>query len=104
VAGGTDGSLKCAATNSNANATKVRGNVDVRASWGAASSAPDMERPVNYECCFFFLPGPEAGWVAIEEAISTIDQSDIRGSSRIIVIRRELPRTTSAGWVLRPTA
>src|ERR1700722_1480932 len=71
---------------------------------GTACRAPDMERPVNYECCFFFLPGPEAGWVAIEEAISTIDQSDIRGSSRIIVIRRELPRTTSAGWVLRPTA
>jgi hypothetical protein len=62
-----------------------------------------MERPVNYECCFFFF-GPEAARVAIEEAISTIDQSDIRGSSRIIVIRRELPRTTGAGSVWGPTA
>ena len=63
-----------------------------------------MERPVNYERWFFFLSVPEAAWVAIEEAISTIDQSDIRGSSRIIVIRRELPRTTDAGWVFGPTA
>ena len=63
-----------------------------------------MERPVNYERWFFFLPGWEAARVAIEEAFSTIDQSDIRGSSRIIVIRRELPRTTGAGSVLRPTA
>ena len=35
--------------------------------------------------------------VAIEVAFSTVDQSDIRGSSRIIVIRRELPHTSGAG-------
>jgi hypothetical protein len=57
-----------------------------------------MERPVNYVRWFFFPSVREAAWVAIEEAISTIDQSDIRGSSRIIVIRRELPRTTAASF------
>jgi len=63
-----------------------------------------MERPVNFVRWFFFLSVREAAWVAIEEAISTIDQSDIRGSSRIIVIRRELPRTTDAGLVFGPIA
>jgi hypothetical protein len=44
-----------------------------------------MERPVNYELRFIFLPSfflflPEAAQVAVEEAITTIDHSDIRGS------------------------
>ena len=38
-----------------------------------------MERPVNYERWFFFRSVPEAAWVAIEEAISTIDQSIFAG-------------------------
>jgi hypothetical protein len=42
--------------------------------------------------------------VAIELAFSTVDQSDIRGSSRIIVIRRELPHTSGAGPAARPVA
>jgi hypothetical protein len=42
--------------------------------------------------------------VAIEVAFSTVDQSDIRGSSRIIVIRRELPHTRIAGPAIRPVA
>jgi len=42
--------------------------------------------------------------VAIELAFSTVDQSDIRGSSRIIVIRRELPHTRHAGPAARPVA
>ena len=37
-------------------------------------------------------------------AFSTVDQSDIRGSSRIIVIRRELPHTRDAGLAIRPVA
>ena len=66
--------------------------------------APDMERPVNYERHFFFLWHFGGGAGCGRGAFATIDHSDIRGSSRIIVIRRELPRTTSAGLVLRPTA
>ncbi len=42
--------------------------------------------------------------VAIEVAFSTVDQSDIRGSGRIIVIRRELPHTNDAGPAARPVA
>ena len=42
--------------------------------------------------------------VAIEVAFSTVDQSDIRGSSRIIVIRRELPHTRNAGPAIGPVA
>lgn len=42
--------------------------------------------------------------VAIEIAFATVDQSDIRGSSRIIVIRRELPHTRDAGRAARPVA
>jgi hypothetical protein len=43
-----------------------------------------MERPVNYELRFIFLSSfflfQEAARVAVEEAITTIDHSDIRGS------------------------
>jgi hypothetical protein len=43
-----------------------------------------MERPVNYELCFIFLSSfflflQEAARVAVEEAITTIDHTDIRG-------------------------
>ena len=34
--------------------------------------------------------------VAIEVALATVDQPDVPGRSRIIVIRRELPHTTNA--------
>ena len=37
-------------------------------------------------------------------AFSTVDQSDIRGSSRIIVIRRELPHTRDASLAAKPVA
>jgi len=42
--------------------------------------------------------------VAIEVAFSTVDQSDIRGSGRIIVIRRELPHTRNASLAAKPVA
>jgi hypothetical protein len=42
--------------------------------------------------------------VAIEVAFSTVDQSDIRGSSRIIVIRLELPHTRDASLAAKPVA
>jgi hypothetical protein len=51
-----------------------------------------------------FRTNRNAASVAVEAAIATVDHSDIRGSSRIIVIRRELPRTNSAGSARRPTA
>lgn len=45
---------------------------------------------------------------AVEAAITTIDQSDIRGSSQrpanMVMIRRELPRTKIAGRGQRPAA
>jgi hypothetical protein len=37
-------------------------------------------------------------------SFATVGHSDILGSKRTIVIRRELPRTISAGSVRRPTA
>jgi hypothetical protein len=68
-------------------------------------------------CQSLYLPGVDVGVgfhdlfafrkverVAIEVALSTVDQSDIRGSSRIIVIRRELPQTSIAGPAARPAA
>jgi hypothetical protein len=35
-------------------------------------------------------------------AYATIDHSDIRGRNRMVMIRRELPRTKRAGWVRKP--
>jgi hypothetical protein len=54
-----------------------------------------MERPCQVS--LFSAIDVNAASVAVEAAIATVDHSDIRGSSRIIVIRRELPRTNSAG-------
>ena len=61
-----------------------------------------MERPVKGSN--ILLDSPRGCWdgraehAAVEAAIATVDHSDIRGSEpRIIVIRRELPRTSRAG-------
>lgn len=70
---------------------------------------PDMERPVNLEGLVLVVPSGlvdvgHADLAAAEAAVATVDHSDMRGSSRIIVIRRELPRTIDAGSVRRPAA
>lgn len=66
----------------------------------------------------FWFRGPRRRWrfcrwggehgATVEAAVTTIDQSDIRGSSSVlagmVVIRRELPLTRDAGSGLSPTA
>jgi hypothetical protein len=64
-----------------------------------ASYVSDMERPVNlYEdqVLIFGWSALEATRAAVEAAVATVDQSDIRGSDRRVLIRRELPRTMNA--------
>jgi hypothetical protein len=39
-----------------------------------------MERPVNWRQRFSFFPLEEVVQVAVEEAFTTVDHSDIRGS------------------------
>jgi hypothetical protein len=60
-----------------------------------------MERPVNYRQWFFILSSEEVVQVAVEEALRRLITQIFAGRCRIIVIRRELPRTRSAGWAQR---
>jgi len=61
-------------------------------------NAFDMERPVNYRHWFSFFPPEEVVQVAVEEALRQLITQIFAGRCRIIVIRRELPRTICAGW------
>jgi hypothetical protein len=70
-----------------------------------------MERPVKYvtgqaEMVFLFVFKHKR--TAAGQRVSTVDHSDIRGSSArlaiMVVIRRELPRTKHAGQGAMPVA
>ncbi len=84
-----------------------------RTSWKrdrwSRSYCSDRERPVKqvkmYSSSFVPVDHVEdAEPVAAEAAIATVDHSDILGSSRIIVIRRERSRTRNAGVARKPAA
>ena len=54
----------------------------------------------------FLLVGLEQGLDSRADdslrASATIDHTDMRGRNRMDMIRREVPRTSCAGWVRRP--
>jgi hypothetical protein len=60
-------------------------------------TALDMERPVIGNG-FSFFPPEEVVQAAVEEALRRLLTQIFAGRCRIIVIRRELPRTICAGW------
>jgi hypothetical protein len=75
---------------------RITGHVPARYSTRPVT-AFDMERPVNYRRWFFILPPEEVVQVAVEEALRQLITQIFAGRCRIIVIRRELPRTICAG-------
>src|SRR5580658_8487787 len=72
-----------------------------------ASTSSDMDEPVKYICgvglrCSSLASGKQCGRQPRRSSRRLITLI-FAGRNRIIVIRRELPRTKSAGWARRAT-